>query len=1305
MSSVQHRLSDYLQCELYHSLGAYRVANERLAELVERLADAERQRDVLRPDDSNALLQLAKLVSDYNRDLASARHAADEEIRHPVPKALPLTLRGRFSVGDEPGGYELKRIRDDPWRSPGELAWVFDYYSSAIQALNDFVPDTNPGDLEGTERETHMFAVCLTCPRDGTFRPEDLGIAKAARLLRYKARRTEAARCLTGETGVNAVAAIVRANLGTDADSLPMFVVRAQAEAHLSMHGVEAWKSLNLGGRADLADVQVDWLKRELDRCITLQTFVYSASRGAPWIFAEDEREASTVLNDPEFAWQNVVPTRCMWISAQLSLLALHRRAYARALKGDRRSAYNDYYKLQRQIRDTRRRLDGAPIHVDEAHGFLEALDAQAHHHIGELYRADHAHVCALGHFKKAEHRLESLRRETRMTPVLVDSRWYVHLLASRGKAAYEMGHHKQSLGWHLRAWCAFLELLAADTGTEANLSAIKEATEWLDRVRYEPEVRKSDIVRYMRPVVAQLDGITVERRLTALAAEILLRLGHLLFVLNLGADDPEGLEAYLGRPKGKPFPRKATDVQMNGLAFFCLQKAAECDPHSTLIGSDLLKIRFRFLKRIARKVSGEARQVMTPREMARVEAQWPLGGDNYERLSRATEYLLLSTLMEREEVELAREEVGPARRKAPPAPSGEPHTSAGEEDDDREIAEHLILSFLTHTDSINVRKAQAHLYLTQERVADVPPSLDSGPAIELVCMRRYSSAFPLLPRPSAFRALGGGYLVRLHQIQSSDGETRPFGIALDPGADFVENLYRSGYSLSDVDMVIVTHDHVDHLGSLDPLLSLLYARSEILEHQGSEPGEHGDAPPIQVLCNRSVRRRYAKVKRLRERNKFVALERFATLDEGQPPEVALPDGWSIVSMSSRAVDGVGHMDLGANPSYGVCICREGGGPSLAITSDVPKPKSGCNWEDVWRPALDADVLVAHLSSVPLTELRQLAKLKPEAVIVERAAQLAANVVAPAAESAAKLWEGRTEGAGGLEEVAKLEQIARDLAATVGWLNGERRHLERAADVEHARFTGKLEALADDLKRLAQMAQAAEVEDATRLGDFYTRGREAIEDLVRARARLKVDAERLAEIRSQFEGADGTLSGRVEWGLWLRSGYDRKRADLVGAVPDGWLPPQGHPYLAGLLAWARAYRRPTEASHAPGLFVVGELSEELGSFRRQVATALNDHVFDDAEKDSRRAFTADIGLRIVVSSEEGETAVKVQCTNCSLDTDRVPEERFHDPAKVFEVCAKGENEGIFYNCFDHDPAHQEDPTFLEQLERYDVFGR
>lgn len=113
--------------------------------------------------------------------------------------------------------------------------------------------------------------------------------------------------------------------------------------------------------------------------------------------------------------------------------------------------------------------------------------------------------------------------------------------------------------------------------------------------------------------------------------------------------------------------------------------------------------------------------------------------------------------------------------------------------------------------------------------------------------------------------------------------------------------------------------------------------------------------------------------------------------------------------------------------------------------------------------------------------------------------------------------------------------------------------------------------------------------------------------------------------------------------------------------------------------------------------------------RGKVATTINDHIFAaPGGLQHAYALSGDIGLSALVT-EERSTAdgsqVRVLCTTCNLDTDRVLDEQYHVAQDVLETCVKGENEGIFYNCREHAPTEQEDPIFLEQLERFDIFGR
>lgn len=1276
---IQRQLSEYLQCELYHLLGAYGVAEKRLDGLGSQMREEALRRqdgDSEPGEEGLGSLALADLVDTarcYNHRLGWFRYASKPwprpnmapskdgkakpeswPAREPLPESLPLTDVKRFAIG--PSGKSVDTSRSHPWVSEEEWNRIPRFYSEAIQALTLFDKKGEPdrssdpparSKKDADARNQYDLARSLVTPRDGASDTRGLRVKKERlnrRLERYKDRFEKAfheigprdeseLRLLnpddsTWRHSADFLQEIIGDDLNDGDKSLPIFVLRVHCEAHLSMHAVEAWRSMCLGEHAEVADRDARrWLNIELERSAALSTFAYCISRTAPWLFAKSEDERKAVIDDVRGAWENLVPTRCMWIASQVGLLSLHRRAYAHALKPNGAvEAYNDYHKLHQLIRDTERRVRSAPVQVDGALEFLAGLDAEAHHHIGELYRSEHAHKPALQHFKAATHRLGLLRNEGKATDVLANSRWNVELQISHGKACYEMGRHKEALSWHLRAWRAFLELHSSETNTAINTEDITDAINWLESVRFEPELRKSEISERLRSVVDQLDRVSIVGRLGALAAEILLRLGHLLFVLNLGYDQEEMKEAKRHEVKrleavaeGRRDDRgeEAIDDRdryiarkrvRRTLGIACLRKAGESDPYSTLIGADLLKARFRFNKWWEGPLSPAFEECLQFEDVEQIIDQWPRGGDDFERLARVTEYLMLRL------------------RKGRFADGG---ASADAGKSDALLARDLMLDLFMSTDSINVRKSQTHRFLMKERRCDGKPLEHESAEIEFICMRRYSSPFPLLPRPSAFRALGGGYFLRLH---SGEEGLEPYGVVVDPGVDFVENLYRSGYSLGDIDMIVITHDHVDHLGGLDPLLSLLHVRSEILSKQkGTKQEEIPDRDKLRVLTSASVDMRYADVKQLngeRSSFRFIPFEskanRTGVLDLGDFGE-RFPKDFEIVAMSSAAgakdESNGGHKDLSGKPSHGLCFRAGRRGPSVAITSDTPPPppreekERYERWADTWGAALESDVLVAHLGSVPLTELRQMDACE-----------------------------------------------------------------EEASD--------------------------------------------------------RADAKRVVTLQKKLEAADDRLSGQIQYAHWLRSHVPKdkkgkplkpvevRNAPLVGSLKSPWLPPPEHNFLRGILRWAREWekRLPASGASAPqGLFVVGELSEELGTMRGKVATRLNQYVFDvrgcrrendelhyrDAEKSGfPYALTADIGLHACVArDDDGKPRVEVLCTTCNLDSDRSSQERYHPAHDVYEVCVKGENEGVFYNCLEHDPARQDEPTFLERLERFDIFGR
>jgi hypothetical protein len=225
--------------------------------------------------------------------------------------------------------------------------------------------------------------------------------------------------------------------------------------------------------------------------------------------------------------------------------------------------------------------------------------------------------------------------------------------------------------------------------------------------------------------------------------------------------------------------------------------------------------------------------------------------------------------------------------------------------------------------------------------------------------------------------------------------------------------------------------------------------------------------------------------------------------------------------------------------------------------------------------------------------------------------------------------------------------------------------------------------------------------------------------------------EDLKQVTRALLDSGAVEEGLVDWGLWLRSA--KARAPIVGAVPRDWESPGQHAWLKGLRRWAKAYAASRAQEDMPGLFIAGELNEELGMMRSRVAASINEYVFGvhsrmpascrqaDAEERNEGgqvdgevhalphaySLTSDIGLTALVkaTSRGTEPKVSVLCTTCSLDADRVHAEQYHCSSDISETVVKGENEGIFYSCREHAPSGQEDPFFLEQLERFDIFGR
>lgn len=120
-----------------------------------------------------------------------------------------------------------------------------------------------------------------------------------------------------------------------------------------------------------------------------------------------------------------------------------------------------------------------------------------------------------------------------------------------------------------------------------------------------------------------------------------------------------------------------------------------------------------------------------------------------------------------------------------------------------------------------------------------------------LTVLRRWNSFTPALAS-SINPSKGGGYFLYLQSKNDS------YGIVIDPGYDFLENLFSQGYRISDIDAIIVSHAHPDHTDNLPSILSLYHELNGRLgEHYY---GEKINKKHLKLILSQGVFDQYYKL-------------------------------------------------------------------------------------------------------------------------------------------------------------------------------------------------------------------------------------------------------------------------------------------------------------------------------------------------------------------------------------------------------------------------------------------------------------
>jgi len=118
----------------------------------------------------------------------------------------------------------------------------------------------------------------------------------------------------------------------------------------------------------------------------------------------------------------------------------------------------------------------------------------------------------------------------------------------------------------------------------------------------------------------------------------------------------------------------------------------------------------------------------------------------------------------------------------------------------------------LYRDDYQNIMRKAESLFLKHLEISSLQKPARN--ALHFVGLQRWNSL-----TPAQGRSVGGGYLI----YRTDKSGKVDLGIAVDPGFDFVRNLFRMGFSLRDIDIVIISHAHPDHLWDFETMVQLLH--------------------------------------------------------------------------------------------------------------------------------------------------------------------------------------------------------------------------------------------------------------------------------------------------------------------------------------------------------------------------------------------------------------------------------------------------------------------------------------------------
>ncbi len=478
-------------------------------------------------------------------------------------------------------------------------------------------------------------------------------------------------------------------------------------------------------------------------------------------------------------------------------------------------------------------------------------------------------------------------------------------------------------------------------------------------------------------------------------------------------------------------------------------------------------------------------------------------------------------------------------------------------------VAYRLSRYLLTYIDDLIKKPAETYTYLTREGFLN---KLEQKNQLDgLYFLQKWSSWSPKLPRPRIFSTRGGGKLL----------VWKGKGIAIDPGFDFLTNLYDEGFSLEDIDAIVITHDHIDHTNDFDAICRLIKEYNEVVEDKKKKH--------LILLVNPGFSQKCSHY--LKEAEDKGEVKHVYTLSHDTTLNL---DNFSLSIEVLRAL----HKEQ-STEKYTVGLMfslkdRFDQPPVLKIgfTSDTSYNEKDEKFKQDFNKLSSCDIVVANISHATFRELKGILEI----------------------EFNDSLYQSF------FESLQQLQQKDRDTFRILQW----------------ALWYGRD---SDPIKAIREKET----------------------------------------LHEQRDGGKGVLKSHL--GI---SGINK--------------------------VWENMKNCPDKQVDSCKLMILAEFREELGSFRYKLAQLLNK--FSGSEM--VRCYTSDVGMVIRFEKNlQGKYQIKMQCSFCkqdnALNIGKTPfyPYTFYPPDKIYEVCVKGDHEGIFYFCNHHLPGPK--GQFLEKVDRFSLF--